>query len=183
MGINLLIKYNSCSTIPVEVFYRIQETGNLRLLGIGTPQTLKDVWTNIISEYIELIDSTKTKESVRTRAGMVKMKNKLNTLLAGLLLINIGYIDDGYKVLDHFNIKNFKDGTNEYNKLKTKLGIKINKIKIDSNDIPKLNIYSDLVNVEQILERTIDIKTINVKYWVELNLMAKAIIKQKEKAV
>lgn len=76
--------YNSPETIPAKLYYKILETGNVKLLGIGTDEELNKAWVKIEEEYSKIkknenkdlkkvLDLSKQIESIESRLRFTEL--------------------------------------------------------------------------------------------------------------
>lgn len=111
---------------------------------------------------------------------MLRMRNTITGINAGLVLMDLG--DTKAKdVFEYFKLRSVQAARSKIAYLNRQLAEKIAKIEDDTQKDVEYNLFKDAVQLEHILNRPIDIDKATVTYWIELNKLAKKIVKANKK--
>ena len=161
--------HKDCSELPVMVFFKIVETGDLSLLVINgkpTNRELTERWENILLEFERLTNSNDYRMQLRENSEDVRRVNRINALVS-LYYINAFGGEDISEDLKYWKVPG-----NDYTAAKLEIMRERTRLDIDqierSKEKPKQDFYDLWTAVENGLERNIDVEHCSVKKWVSL---------------
>lgn len=170
-----IVKYNSTETIPVKIFFEILKTENKSLLNPGKIQISQSeldlIWEEILKDYYFKTNSKRYKQLISREKAKWIIRNKLTTCSACLFLLNINDENkkEAIKTLEYFGYKNISSDKIESSLLKDKSKLEILVSQDDkSNTNEEINFWRILSQVENALNRQLDIEKITLAYWIEL---------------
>jgi len=160
----------NCSTLPIKKFYQVLETNDLRhLLDCEelpeyNQELLIPVWDAIVKEYQELTDSKAYSMNLLKMGNDLIKHNRLNGLIACYHLLRYG--ENCEEQLNYWGVSNnIKLVEQKIRQEQTRLNISIiqenSKVKPESKDFEEI-----LIDVENALNRNLDVEKITVKKWV-----------------
>lgn len=160
---------SNCEVLPVTVFFKIIETGNLQLLvvdGKATDSELNTTWENILFEFEKLTNSNEYHMHIREQGEDVRRINRLNALVA-LYYIGAYGGEDISEDASFWGV----NGT-DYNAVKLEIMRERTRLNIasieKSKEKPKQDFYELWTAVENGLNRSIDVENCSVRKWVAL---------------
>ena len=103
------------------------------------------------------------------------MRNQITTIAGAIFLAEMG-VENGSTYLAEFGLKTINEAKHKLSVLTTKYNLLAVKDK-DTGIAPNYNIYKDVVILEHILKRNINLETATVSYWIELTKLTKTIQK------
>jgi len=166
----------SLENLLIKTFYKIlQSEKNLSLLKVENP---KDKWDDLLDEYWNIIDKDKYNSSIRKSVSFLKQENEITSLSAILLKASAGgVVKEDLKV---WGIDNTTKALSRLRTLKTTYSIEmLRENQRHTFGTVEFNIYKDVVMLEQLLGRAIDIDKCNVLQWIEYNKLANEMNKKK----
>lgn len=202
--------YPNLKSINITVWHEILKTNNYLLLDtiysetkkytIKQNNTLQSHFLALYDEYFKLLNNRKAKVSLITSQEKTALITKINALkncYNTLLFIRNNYksidkpIDKEHKIYENVklltkNVHFGKFSDLDENLIKIADIIKSNELSYDRkfpDDKPNEKIYTfekQLIDVEQVLGRTLNVDHINVVMWVEYLNKVQEIIKIKE---
>jgi hypothetical protein len=162
--------YSDCSELPITVFYRIIETGDLSLLtieGNASADDLQRRWDEILREFEKLTGKANYQQYLRENAHDLAAVNRLNALIS-LYYIVIYSGDDISQDAAYWKVKPTKEAIRMViMREQTRLNIAtIEKTKTEPQK--KTDFYDLWTSVENGLNRSIDVENCSVRKWVSL---------------
>ena len=176
----ILNLYDTPSKINVETFYRIMETGDLKLLMVNPNQylnlnsekqesaneKLNDVWLDLQEYYYSNTSKQSFEKFKYNLKKVVQLQNEITTCEAALQLVILGF-DEHFETLIKFGIT-----ATDVDQIKSAISRKETKLEFAKNKLDKggekesAGFYKLVANVERALNRQLDLKEINLERWV-----------------
>lgn len=173
--------WGSCEDLPIKIFYEILKTENLNLLirkGNASQDQLKNKWADILDEYWNMTNAGLYQSNLRRAKSLIQKQNKYTSLMAILTLAELGInVKDKLK---YWGLETVKEALRQVRVLKTKIAMKMAELQGEETKKIVYNFYKDLAILEQLLNRSLNVETLTVSYWVELHKLAKQINKTKK---
>jgi hypothetical protein len=198
--------YSSCKTIPMESFYEMMESNNVKWLVIGYDydndvsintrkrEQLKEEWKVLFDEYLQLKNDQSVINNLRKRMKIAELRNKLFWGGTWLRLFINNQTKENAKGLGDWGFK--IDSTKDINKeveriirslksLKTRINIEVSKYEKrleKASKQEKNSIDDQVVNVAKVLDLKfpIDLKETTISRWVSYTKQAESIIKKRK---
>lgn len=159
----------------MKIFFEILKTENKSLLNPGKIQISQSeldlIWEEILKDYYFKTNSKRYKQLISREKAKWIIRNKLTTCSACLFLLNINDENkkEAIKTLEYFGYKNISSDKIESSLLKDKSKLEILVSQDDkSNTNEEINFWRILSQVENALNRQLDIEKITLAYWIEL---------------
>jgi len=161
--------YKDCSDLPITVFYRVSETGDLNHLaleGIASDEVLQAKWDAILREFEQLTGKTNYQQYLREGAHDLAGVNRLNGLISlyYILIYQGGDITEDAK---YWKVKPTKEAL-RIAIMREQTRLNIDSIEKSKEPKPKTDFYDVWTSVENGLNRNIDVERCSVKKWVSL---------------
>ena len=173
--------WESYEDLPIKIFYEILKTENLNLLvrkGKASQDQLKNKWADILDEYWNMTNAGLYQSNLRRAKSLIQKQNKYTSLMAILTLAELGInVKDELK---YWGLETVKEALRQVRVLKTKIAMKMAELQGEETKKIVYNFYKDLAILEQLLNRSLNVETLTVSYWVELHKLAKQINKTKK---
>lgn len=176
--------YDTPRKIPVEVFYRIMETGDLTLLIIQSEKPMlqrlwerirkpKDdtkrlygVWLDLQEYYYANTNKQSFQRFKDNFKRVILLQNEITGCYAGLRLVELGE-NEGLDILKQFGITATEPQQiqSAINRKETKLEFAKNKLG-DNDKKEAVSFYKQVASVESNLNRQLNLNEINLERWV-----------------
>lgn len=185
--------YHSLDIIPIKIFLKVAETGNLSLLSdeIEDKGKLLDLWENLSNEYLKLTKESKVNDRIINSIN--KLEQKRESIYIALFLLGIRYDIELVSLLESYGyeIKNYKDLTKDIERISRQasvLEIKIERLKaqLPKPDIEETQISIDenILSYSKIAETGfIDTNKVTAMQYIALKNIANKVIKNSKKDV
>lgn len=170
----LVTVYSNCSELPIGIFFRIVETGNLSLLSKDGKKVkeliLDQAWHSIQLEFEQLTNSNEYSIQLRHASSNTQRYNRLNGLISLYYMANLS--SEPIAISDE--LKFWGVSGNDVNSIKVAIKQEQTKLSIDSikKNVPKgdkRSLEELIVSVENGLNKDfIDPEKTSVKKWIFL---------------
>lgn len=171
--------YDTPRKLNIETFYEIMETGNLELLIVNQPEKLNelqqlklnekltDIWLDLQEFYYSNTNKQSFNKFKHNFKQVILLQNEITGCNAGLKLVELGFPEKGFEILEYFKIsytdtKNIKSAI-----LRKETKLEFAKNKLDKGDKKEsVSFYKIVASVERNLNRQLNLKEINLERWV-----------------
>jgi hypothetical protein len=163
--------YKDCGELPVRIFFDIMDKQELRLLlkcnrlPVYDVSKLLPVWENILHEYEKLTDSFGYTNSLKKISFDAIKTNRLNGLIACYYLLKYN-MPESEEALQYWKISNISTDALKTKILQEKTKLNIEAIRKRKDVKQDFDFETMVMDVENSLERNLDINTMTVKRWV-----------------
>lgn len=182
--------YDQMDNIPVQVFYRIMNNGDVTLLNplnqkLPKKLSLEETWIDLVEEYYHTSNKTGYEQVLRRSKQIEILRNRLVTCFAALLLLKSSGEKCGpeaREVLVYFGFRGDEllvDIERRLMRDNSTLKLMDSKKLVD-NKQEEVNFWRLVVQLEEALERQIDINNMTLSHWIELIFAVKEKAKNKK---
>jgi len=181
------MKYDSIENLPMRLFLKIIETGDLKYL--GDQEDLNKTWEKILTEYKELNPQNEFDKILKDQSEIAFNRCKYHALNIAIQGLSIKRNDDLMAILNMYGYvvsdENYDDDLKKCKGYTQAILTKIKKLEEKYNKENKDNNYSFVTTIIKLNRvfgfKIADSNTVTVQEYYELKKEADLIIKESEK--
>ena len=180
--------FDSLDTLPMRIFIKIVETGDLKHLG-GEEEENKKIWQSIEDEYKKLDSDGEFEKTLKKQCELHFLRCKYNAINISIQGLSIKKNDDLINILKQYGYivtdKNYKEDLKTCKGYTEAIKTKIKKLEDDlkEGDLKgKFNLVESIIKLNIVFGFKIaDAQKVTVAEFYELKKQAEILIKQRNK--